>query len=54
MPMYEYFCQNCDRMFDVSCSLTEHDSEPVKCPSCKEANVKQRLSSFVAVASKKS
>jgi len=54
MPTYEYYCQNCDRTFDVHRSLTERDSEPVECPYCKEKNVEQRFSPFVAMTSKKS
>jgi putative FmdB family regulatory protein len=54
MPTYEYYCQKCERTFAMHRSLNEHDSEPVECPYCKEANVEQILSPFVAVTSKKS
>jgi hypothetical protein len=35
-------------------SLKEHGTKPVQCPHCKETNVEQIISSFVAVTSKKS
>jgi putative FmdB family regulatory protein len=54
MPTYEYHCQHCDRTFDVHLSLEEGDSEHIECPHCKETNVEQVISPFVAVTSKKS
>ena len=54
MPSYEYYCQACDRVFVAYMSLHEHDTAEVRCPQCKGTEVKQVLSSFVAVTSKKS
>ncbi len=54
MPSYEYHCQTCDHEFVVYMSFKERDTVDVRCPQCKGTEVKQVLSSFVAVTSKKS
>jgi putative FmdB family regulatory protein len=33
MPTYDYYCQACDRTFEVHLSLHEHDAHQVQCPS---------------------
>lgn len=54
MPSYEYHCQTCDHEFVVYMSFKEHDATEVRCPQCQGTEIKQVLSSFVAVTSKKS
>lgn len=54
MPHYEYFCEACDQSFEVVLTLREHDHDPVRCPKCGTENVRQLISTFTAVTSKKS
>ncbi len=54
MPMYEYYCRKCDKTFTLRMSISSHDTEQVRCPSCKETNVEQVMAAFVAMTSKKS
>ena len=53
MPHYEYFCDACQKGFDLVLTLREHD-QAVECPYCKSKDVHQLVSSFSAVTSKKS
>lgn len=54
MPTYEYQCQACQKEFTVIQSISEHGKNPVRCPECHSANVKQLMSIFTAQTSKKS
>jgi putative FmdB family regulatory protein len=54
MPMYEYFCESCQKEFTSLQTLDEHDHEAVRCPQCGGDKVHQMVSSFFAVTSKKS
>jgi putative FmdB family regulatory protein len=48
MPLYEYECQKCRKVFTLVLSLREHDEEPVVCPECGSKEVNQLMSSFIA------
>ena len=54
MPTYEYQCQSCQKEFAVIQSISEHGKNPVHCPECQSANVKQLMSVSTAQTSKKS
>jgi putative FmdB family regulatory protein len=45
MPLYEYECQDCGRIFEVFTQLREVWATP-KCPECGKVNVERVLSSF--------
>jgi putative FmdB family regulatory protein len=47
MPIYEYRCDTCGAEFEKRVSKPE-DSAGVRCPSCNEARLTQRLSTFSA------
>jgi putative FmdB family regulatory protein len=35
MPIYEYFCQNCENKFEIKASISEKGKGlKVKCPGC--------------------
>jgi len=54
MPVYEYVCQKCNHEWSVTMSLSEHEKKPKQpCPKCNSRKVRQKLSSFLAVTSKK-
>lgn len=54
MPVYKYFCESCQREFELALTLHEHDESEVKCPKCGSANVHQMAAAFTAVTSRKS
>jgi putative FmdB family regulatory protein len=54
MPDYEYRCENCKKRFSLTLSISEYEKKKVQCPKCKSRKVKQQISSFQAVTSKKS
>jgi putative FmdB family regulatory protein len=55
MPVYEYFCEDCNKEFEVTLTLSEHDhEEKIVCPKCGSHKVHQMAASFTAVTSKKS
>lgn len=49
MPLYEYKCLNCGKVFIVALSLSERDrGATVRCPGCDSKDVRQLISSFIA------
>jgi putative FmdB family regulatory protein len=54
MPLYEYFCKNCDENFTVTMTIAEHEKKNVKCPKCKGTKVVPQFRSFYAKTSRKS
>jgi putative FmdB family regulatory protein len=53
MPTYDYHCNDCKKKFSITCSISEHDKKPAKCPKCGSKKVRQEISSFFAVTSHK-
>jgi putative FmdB family regulatory protein len=45
MPLYEYECQHCGRIFEVFTQRREAGTQP-KCPACGKAGAERVLSSF--------
>jgi putative FmdB family regulatory protein len=43
MPIYEYYCERCDREFET---LVFRSSDSVVCPTCSGENVQRVLSVF--------
>jgi putative FmdB family regulatory protein len=54
MPMYEFICKECKKVFKVALSLAEYQKGRVSCPKCQSKRVEQRMAAFFAVTSKKS
>ncbi len=54
MPVYDFVCENCGKKFTRTMSLAEHSKGRFKCPKCGSGKVKQLISSFQAVTSRKS
>lgn len=54
MPVYEYFCEACQKEFEQVLTLAEHESGKVSCPKCGGSKVHQIAAVFTAVTSKKS
>jgi putative FmdB family regulatory protein len=47
MPLYEYQCKKCEKMFEILLSFRELD-DPVKCPDCGSEETDRLLSTFSA------
>ncbi|MFN3406762.1 MAG: FmdB family zinc ribbon protein [Caldimicrobium sp.] len=45
MPIYEFKCENCGKLFEALC-FTKEDEEMVKCPYCGSSKVKKEYSTF--------
>jgi putative FmdB family regulatory protein len=55
MPIYVYQCLDCDRTFERTESMKEHEEKKKpSCPECKGEQVEQRFRPFFAKTRKKS
>lgn len=54
MPTYEYFCESCQKEFEIILTMKEHDEAKITCPTCKGDKIHQMAAAFVAVTSRKS
>ena len=54
MPTYDFRCDKCKKRFSIMMTVSEHGSRKIKCPKCKSTRVKQQISSFQTITSKKS
>jgi putative FmdB family regulatory protein len=54
MPTYEFHCEQCENTFDLILSFAEYEKKKYSCPKCKSKNLKQQVTSFQTVTSKKS
>jgi putative FmdB family regulatory protein len=54
MPTYEFYCEKCKKSFSVIITLSDYEKKKYSCPTCKTKNLKQQISSFQTVTSKKS
>ena len=54
MPRYEFFCEDCQKPFEIILTLTEYEKGKITCPKCGSKLVHQEAAEFFAVTSKKS
>ena len=54
MPTYEYICEKCKKPFSLIMRIAEYEKKKIRCPKCKSVRVKQQITSFQAITSKKS
>ncbi len=54
MPTYEFLCEKCNKPFTLSITVSEYEKGKFRCPKCKSSKVKQQITSFQTVTSKKS
>ena len=54
MPMYEYYCDTCDREVMLTLSISEHEKGRIQCPTCGGKSLRPLLSTFVSQTSRKS
>jgi len=54
MPTYEFMCEKCNKPFTKIMSIKEFEKKKVRCPKCKSTRVKQIITHFHTITSKKS
>ncbi|UCH22118.1 MAG: zinc ribbon domain-containing protein [Deltaproteobacteria bacterium] len=54
MPTYDFICEKCKKRFTITISIAEYEKKKYHCPKCKNKNVKQLVSLFQTITSKKS
>lgn len=52
MPIYEFFCEPCNRIFNFYSKRIDTDTRPV-CPSCKKKKLSREVSMFASVGRNK-
>ena len=54
MPLYEYLCSNCQKLFSEVLTIKEHDTKKIRCPKCQSDRVEKVIEPVSVVTSKKS
>ena len=54
MPTYDFKCEKCKKNFSLIMTVSEYETKKKRCPKCKSTRVKQQISSFQTITSKKS
>ena len=54
MPCYEFYCEDCNKPFELILTLQEYEGDKIKCPKCGGTHVHQEAAAFFAVTGKKS
>ena len=53
MPTYDYACEACKKSFSIVLTMADHEKKKPACPKCGSHRVKQKVSSFFAITSRK-
>ena len=54
MPLYEYFCETCQKEVAVAMTISEHGKRPVACPHCGGSQMRPLVSTIFTQTSRKS
>ncbi len=54
MPSYDFRCEKCKKKFGLTMTISEYEKTKVRCPKCKSTRVRQLLTPFRVVTSRKS
>ncbi len=54
MPSYDFMCEKCNKKFNLFMTISEYEKTKIRCPKCKSTRVKQQITPFQTVTSKKS
>jgi putative FmdB family regulatory protein len=54
MPCYEFLCEKCQKPFELTMTMSEHEKAKTQCPTCKGTKVVPQFSGFMAQTRKKS
>ncbi len=52
MPIYEYYCEKCDRVFDSLQAISRSD-QPVDCPQCGRSSDRIMPTTFATMSKQK-
>ncbi len=51
--IYVFQCNDCDKRFEVSESLADHECHKEKCPKCHSSKIERRFDSDIQVKTSK-
>ncbi|MBI4638426.1 MAG: zinc ribbon domain-containing protein [Candidatus Rokubacteria bacterium] len=54
MPLYEYFCEKCQREVSMAMSISQHDKGDATCPGCGGKELRPLVGTFFSKTSRKS
>jgi putative FmdB family regulatory protein len=54
MPLYEFYCEKCQREVTVPMTISEHERGGAACPGCGSRELKPLVGSFFPKTSRKS
>lgn len=54
MPLYEYYCEKCQREVSVTMTISEHDKGLPQCPQCGGREMRPLVGTFFSKTSRKS
>jgi putative FmdB family regulatory protein len=54
MPTYEFRCEKCRKSFTIVMSIADYEKKKYQCPKCKGRKLRQEITAFQTVTSKKS
>jgi putative FmdB family regulatory protein len=54
MPVYEYYCSQCQREVTVPMSVSQHERGDAACPQCGGHDLRPLMGSFFSKTSRKS
>jgi putative FmdB family regulatory protein len=54
MPRYEFLCEKCQKPFELTLTISEHEKGRVRCPTCKSTRVVAQFSAFMGQTGEKS
>jgi len=54
MPRYDFVCEKCNKSFTLTMKIADYEKKSFECPKCKSKKIKQKISSFQTITSKKS
>ncbi len=54
MPLYEYYCEKCQREVSVTMTISEHDKGLPPCPQCGGREMRPLVGTFFSKTSRKS
>lgn len=54
MPTYDFICEKCNKPFSLTLKISEYEKKKYPCPKCNSKKVKQQITAFQTITSKKS
>jgi putative FmdB family regulatory protein len=54
MPLYEYFCEKCQKEVTLTMSISERDKTTITCPQCGGTQMRPLMSTIFTQTSRKS